>query len=110
MGVYIKGMKVPESCLKCPMQFGGWCYVSPSEIDERVAPTVDEAAEQGKPEWCPLVEVPEPHGRLIEAPDVSEYEVFDEDTGTREISLLGLMECHRMVENATAVIEAEWSE
>ena len=23
----------------------------------RVAPTVDEAAEQGKPKWCPLFEI-----------------------------------------------------
>lgn len=70
MGVYVRYMKMPESCLKCPMQFGGWCYASPPEIDERVAPTVDEAAEQGKPEWCPLVEVPDPHGRLIDVNDV----------------------------------------
>ena len=54
MSVVVKGMEMPENCLKCPMQFGGWCFVAPSEIDERVAPTVDEAAEQGRPKWCPL--------------------------------------------------------
>lgn len=67
MSVVVRGMEMPENCLKCPMQFGGWCYVSPPEIDERVAPTVDEAVEKGKPDWCPLVEVPEKHGRLIDA-------------------------------------------
>lgn len=56
--IAIKGFEMPENCLRCPMQFGGWCYVSPPEVDERVAPTVDEAWEQGKPDWCPLVEVP----------------------------------------------------
>ncbi len=56
MSVVVKGMDMPENCLKCPMQFGGWCYVAPPEIDERVAPTVDEAAEQGRPKWCPLFE------------------------------------------------------
>jgi len=65
MSVLIKGMKMPENCIACPMQFGGWCYVSPPEIDERVAPTVDEAAEQGKPEWCPLVDLGK-HGDLID--------------------------------------------
>ena len=65
MGVYIKGMRMPENCIKCPLQFGGWCYVSPPEIDERVAPTVDEAVEQGKPEWCPLVDLGK-HGDLID--------------------------------------------
>lgn len=68
MGVYIKGMRIPENCIKCPMQFGGMCFVMPAEVDEsRVAPTVEEAWKQGKPDWCPLVEVPEPHGRLIDA-------------------------------------------
>lgn len=66
MSVVIKGMRMPENCIKCPLQFGGWCYVSPPEIDERVAPTVDEAAEQGKPEWCPLVDLGK-HGKLIDA-------------------------------------------
>lgn len=66
MSIYVRHMKMPESCLKCLMQFGGWCYVSPPEIDERVTPTVDEAAEQGKPEWCPLVALPEKHGDLID--------------------------------------------
>ena len=58
MSIIVKGIKMPENCLKCPMQFGGFCSVQPPEIDEaRVAPTVDEAWEQGKPEWCPLTEI-----------------------------------------------------
>lgn len=56
MSVIVKGMKMPENCIKCRMLFDGWCYVSPPDIDERVAPTVEEAWEQGKPEWCPLEE------------------------------------------------------
>ena len=67
MSVVVKGMRMPENCIKCPMQFGGWCYVAPPEIDERVAPTVDEAWEQGKPEWCPLIALPDKHGRLVDA-------------------------------------------
>lgn len=107
MGVYVRYMKMPESCLKCPMQFGGWCYVSPQEIDERVAPTVDEAAEQGKPEWCPLVEVPEPHGDLIDRNEVRN-DVFhhlsikgEENLLPAEKSIFG------NIIKAKAVIEAE---
>ena len=67
MGIYIKGMRIPENCIKCPMQFGGMCYVMLADVDEsRVAPTVEEAWKQGKPDWCPLVEIPEPYGRLID--------------------------------------------
>lgn len=73
MSILIKGMRMPENCIECPMQFGGMCYVMPAEVDEsRVAPTVEEALEQGKPDWCPLVEIPEPHGDLIDrkAPEI----------------------------------------
>lgn len=67
MSILIKGMRMPENCIKCPMQFGGMCYVMPAEVDEsRVAPTVEEALKQGKPDWCPLVEIHEPHGDLID--------------------------------------------
>ena len=67
MSVLIKGMRMPENCIKCPMQFGGMCYVMPAEVDEgRVAPTVEEAWKQGKPDWCPLIEIPESHGDLID--------------------------------------------
>lgn len=66
-------MEMPENCLRCPMQFGGWCYVRPPEVDERVAPTVDEAWERGKPDWCPLVEVPDINvGKCSEIPNCSD--------------------------------------
>jgi hypothetical protein len=66
MSILIKGMRMPENCIKCPMQFGGMCYVMPAEVDEsRVAPTVEEAWKKGKPDWCPLVEIPEPHGERV---------------------------------------------
>ena len=55
--IAIKGFRMPERCAVCPMLIGGWCGVAPPEIDERVAETVEEAWEQKKPEWCPLVEI-----------------------------------------------------
>ncbi|MBQ6040226.1 MAG: hypothetical protein IJL32_05565 [Oscillospiraceae bacterium] len=55
--IAIKGFRMPERCAVCPMLVGGWCAVAPQEIDERVAETVEEAWEQKKPKWCPLVVV-----------------------------------------------------
>lgn len=55
--IAIKGFQMPKDCINCVMQYGGWCGVAPVDVDERVAPTVDEAIRQGKPEWCPLVEI-----------------------------------------------------
>ena len=72
VSVLIKNMTMPKNCIECPMQFGGWCYVCPPDIDERVAETVEEAVKQGKPDWCPLVEIegddvdPGVHGHWIE--------------------------------------------
>ena len=109
MSVLIKGMRMPKNCIKCPMQFGGMCYVMPADVDEsRVAPTVEEAWKQGKPDWCPLVEIPE-HGRLIDADalNIGEYEREDDDTGTIEISLGGLLDLYHKVKGAPTVIEAE---
>ncbi len=113
MSILIKGMRMPENCIKCPMQFGGMCYVMPAEVDERrVAPTVEEALKQGKPDWCPLVEIPEPHGDLIDrdALNIGEYEREDNDTGTLEISLGGLLDLYHKVKGAPTIIEAEGSE
>ena len=52
-GVIVWTMKMPKTCIECPMQFGGLCFVAPAEVDDtKVAPTVDECV--GRAEWCPL--------------------------------------------------------
>lgn len=117
MSILIKGMKMPENCIKCPMQFGGMCYVMPAEVDvSRVAPTVEEAWKQGKPDWCPLVEIPEPYGDLIDRDAL----VKDLTNGIKAGLLLDGYEeyqninntddCVECVKYADAVIEAEGSE
>ena len=50
-----------------------------------------------------FIEVPEPHGRLIEAPKI-EWET--EDNGEKEISLGALVELAHKIDNAPTVIEA----
>ena len=64
MGVYIKGMEMPNSCHECPLGFGGGCHMGRS-ADEYMCP------DHGRAEWCPLVHVP-PHGRLIDAEALAE--------------------------------------
>jgi hypothetical protein len=110
--IIVKGMQIPENCIKCPLQFGGWCYVSPPEIDERVAPTVDEAVEQGKPEWCPLVDLGK-HGDLIDR-DALEQEMMNgikagnlEEGYEMYANINTVDDCVECVRWADAVIEAE---
>ena len=51
MGLYIKGMEMPNNCGACPLRLA-WCR-------ERIYMVT-------RPERCSLVPVP-PHGRLIDA-------------------------------------------
>jgi len=69
MGVFIKNMKLPINCHMCVAGFGGFCHVSPPETD-------GECPHKGKPKWCPMISVPEPHGRLIDA-DALFRKVYD---------------------------------
>ena len=60
MSVLIKGMKMPEDCFLCPCieyEHPGYvCWI-----------TGYQAHHNERPIGCPLVEVPTPHGRLIDA-------------------------------------------
>ena len=66
MSVIIKGMKMPKSCDSCDLiQFDDegletHCPLSPYYRWCGTPPDY-------RPEGCPLVEVPTPHGRLIDA-------------------------------------------
>ena len=70
MGVYVKGMEMPESCYKCKLDlrtdacpaFDEWHKEYPYSI----------RAKDRLPD-CPLVEVPEPHGRLIDADEITAF-------------------------------------
>ena len=107
MSVMIRGMKMPKTCLECPLQFGGWCYAAPPEIDERVAETVDKAEEQKKPNWCQLVELPDTHGGLI---DVSAL-VNIKFTDTNHDYRLGWNDAiESIIENSKVIIEEEGTE
>ena len=112
MSVLIKGMKMPTCCEECQLMHEGYLYgkffpcvcnaiggqmlIKPSEVDMRDG-------------LCPLVEVPTPHGDLIDrdALGLGEYEKVEEDTGTLEISLGGLLEVYHKVKEAPAIIARE---
>ena len=52
MSVLIKGMKMPKNCEDCRFEDFGGCMFRVKRSD------------------CPLVEVPTPHGRLIDADEL----------------------------------------
>jgi hypothetical protein len=67
MGVYIKGMKKPKECTACPsglsVCIGCDAFFTGNRPRVRVR------------EDCPIVEVTEPHGRLIDADKLDAYKL-----------------------------------
>ena len=62
MSILIKGMEMPENCFDCPFMYcRKYCIVN-SKIEFN-DPEYSEL--KGRYDGCPLIEVPEPHGRLI---------------------------------------------
>ncbi len=88
MGVYIKGMKMPKSCSRC--------FMLGHECPESVKfPHIKLTEYRFK--GCPLVEVPEPHGDLIDREEMIVNVYEDADGFHYEVS-------------APTVIEAEGNE
>lgn len=67
MGIYIDGMEMPETCKLCYLsEFSAGFY---AYVCKPTGARIDyEMAKVSKPtRICPLIEIPEPHGRLIDA-------------------------------------------
>ena len=65
MSVLIKGMEMPKSCLICV------CDIPKGNCDLWRNQTPEEHRRERHPD-CPLIEVPTPHGRLIDADALKE--------------------------------------
>ena len=101
MSVLIKGMKMPKTCWECAAEnrlnvyvivFGGHC-----PFRERIVPIEEFDAKTGRHPSCPLIEVPTPHGRLIDASDLNFSMTDSIDQGIAE----------EVVADAPTIIEAE---
>lgn len=82
MGIYIKGLEVPKDCQYCPCC--KWKRNGDGILGCRVKNnyfTEMELCHGEKPSWCPLTEVPEPHGRLIDADALVEMAYKEETNG-----------------------------
>lgn len=63
MSILIKGMEMPDSCYQCIL------YDNRQAVCIKARRTYMNTSNSPsyRPDWCPLVEVPTPHGRLIDA-------------------------------------------
>ena len=63
MSVVIRNMKIPKNCAECPVALcGKYCRINKTYTTYIALPI--------RPEHCPLVELPEHHGRLIDADEM----------------------------------------
>ena len=74
MGVYVKGMDMPHDCGDCDFLSGltynkYYCYAPVDEKNYSINVT-ENVENWSRPDWCPLVEVPTSHGRLIDADEI----------------------------------------
>ena len=62
MSILIKGMEMPENCDKCRFQSALRLYCD--AMPYNFCGNTDDIE---RPDFCPLIEIPTPHGRLIDA-------------------------------------------
>lgn len=94
MSVLIKGMEMPKHCNECRFECRAYCFLADTVIESN-----------GRPDWCPLVEVP-PHGRLIDADAIlSQYNgnILTAQNDYAE----GLRDAAEDIKTAPTIIEAE---
>ena len=63
MSILIKDMEMPKNCQDCALYIEGACYAKGYRDYRSIMDTA-------KPDDCPLVELPEKHGRLIDADEL----------------------------------------
>ena len=113
MSILVKGMEMPKRCLDCPMYD---CYNYNCQMYAFGIPARYNRDGNTRPEWCELVELPEKHGRLIDADTIMEQWGLDKATKYRNetaeqqhfsYSTMMMYEIADILDDAPVVIEAE---
>lgn len=102
MSVLIKGMKMPKNCDKCILSssIAMRCDATKKSLVTDTYPK--------RPSWCPLVKIPEPHGRLIDADEYEKHLASIANTFARSDAQKSLMgRAIFCLENAPTIIESE---
>lgn len=65
MAVLIEGVEILKNCGDCPC-----AHIFDSFTCKAAKRSFDKYPFESREDWCPLIEVPEPHGRLIDVDKV----------------------------------------
>ena len=82
MSVLIKGMKMPENCSECPVALSGkYCRINKTHTTYTKLPI--------RPTHCPLIALPDTHGRLVDADELNFSSMLDSiDQGIAEETVM----------------------
>ena len=99
MSLIIKGSIMPLMCEECP------CYDCDDYSCKATGRGVIEYRYDGRPDNCPLVEIPTPHGDLVDRDDL-----IDEINRVTFVKRYDYNVAYNIVTDAETIIEAEASE
>ena len=98
MSLIIKGSIMPLMCEECP------CYDCDDYSCKATGRGVIEYRYDGRPDNCPLVEIPTPHGDLVDRDDL-----IDEINRVTFVKRYDYNVAYNIVTDAETIIEAEVS-
>ena len=91
MSVLIKGMQMPKNCSDCPLNYDMMsCMITGTRWWSDTMVLMDFDCQESRLYDCPLVELPEHHGRLFDQDDVKAvlYDMPDTEDKWDAITLL----------------------
>lgn len=99
--IIICGMKMPRCCNSCHTSMFCLAHKEVIPLNKWIS---------SRPNWCPLVKLPEGHGRLVDADAFKKsiYRYFDSFRGTEFNDLVkGILFSTHILDNAPTVVPAE---
>ena len=99
MSILIKGMEMPKKCGQCKLFHAEYPMYCMAVKGYR---TVGAPYGMPRPDWCPLVEIPTPHGRLGDLDELKT--AFPRCDNSMDIKIASV---RATINHAPTVIEAE---
>lgn len=107
MSILIKGMEMPKNCSGCPLNYDQMaCKVTGTRWWSDTMVLMGFDSDKEKLYDCPLVEIPTPHGRLIDVDDFMRHLIIN----TADLRTLSTGTVGRALHDTPTVIEAEGGE
>lgn len=116
MSYVVKGYKFPQSCRECWLVYPEGLHNCSCILTDKYWEFEEEMPSNSRLPECPLVELPTPHGRLIDADRLIKVlqdtldNYPDNHNDGKVVEKLVVTMCKRYIESAPTVIKAEVSE